>query len=103
MKVLLLTRYDRLGSTSRVRFLQYLPYLEASGLDRGLGGLLGLIRLAVLPPAVHAVPHHHRDDRGCGPYPTPPFPPRLGSVRIERWERNGRGEAAWTSLTCSHR
>jgi glycosyltransferase involved in cell wall biosynthesis len=31
MKVLLLTRYARLGASSRVRFLQYLPYLEAKG------------------------------------------------------------------------
>lgn len=31
MKVLLLTRYGRLGVTSRIRFLQYLPYLESQG------------------------------------------------------------------------
>jgi glycosyltransferase involved in cell wall biosynthesis len=32
-KVLLLTRYDRLGASSRVRFLQFLPGLAARGLD----------------------------------------------------------------------
>ena len=29
--VLLLTRYERLGASSRIRFLQYLPYLEQQG------------------------------------------------------------------------
>lgn len=32
-KVLLLTRYDRLGPSSRVRFLQFLPELAAQGFD----------------------------------------------------------------------
>jgi hypothetical protein len=32
-KVLLLTRYDRLGASSRVRFLQFLPALAAQGFD----------------------------------------------------------------------
>lgn len=31
MKVLLLSRYDRLGASSRLRSFQYLPYLEQSG------------------------------------------------------------------------
>lgn len=31
MKVLLLTRYERLGASSRVRFLQFLPQLEQAG------------------------------------------------------------------------
>lgn len=31
MKVLLLTRYERLGASSRVRFLQFLPALERQG------------------------------------------------------------------------
>ena len=31
MKVLLLTRYQRLGASSRVRFLQFLPQLEQAG------------------------------------------------------------------------
>lgn len=31
MKVLLLSRYGPLGASSRVRFLQYLPYLESQG------------------------------------------------------------------------
>ena len=33
MQILLLTRYERLGSSSRVRFYQYLPYLESQGLQ----------------------------------------------------------------------
>jgi glycosyltransferase involved in cell wall biosynthesis len=33
MRILLLTRYERLGSSSRVRFYQYLPYLKAQGLE----------------------------------------------------------------------
>src|SRR6185369_15736544 len=33
MKVLLLTRYGRTGVTSRIRFLQYLPYLKSHGVD----------------------------------------------------------------------
>lgn len=31
MKILLLSRYDRLGASSRVRSFQYLPFLEANG------------------------------------------------------------------------
>jgi len=33
MKVLILTRYARLGASSRLRFLQYLPQLEAHGVE----------------------------------------------------------------------
>lgn len=33
MKVLLLSRYDSLGASSRVRFLQYLNYFRANGLE----------------------------------------------------------------------
>jgi len=33
MKVLLLTRYGRTGVTSRIRFLQYLPYLKSHGVE----------------------------------------------------------------------
>ena len=40
MKVLLLTRYGRLGVTSRIRFLQYLPHLEAHGIDVHLAPFL---------------------------------------------------------------
>ncbi|MDG2242273.1 MAG: glycosyltransferase family 1 protein [Rhodospirillaceae bacterium] len=32
ISVLALTRYDRMGASSRVRFLQYVPYLERMGL-----------------------------------------------------------------------
>jgi glycosyltransferase involved in cell wall biosynthesis len=31
MRILVLTRYERLGSSSRVRFYQYYPYLQAQG------------------------------------------------------------------------
>ena len=33
MRVLLLTRYERLGSSSRVRFFQYIPYLTTHGME----------------------------------------------------------------------
>ena len=33
MRILALTRYQRLGSSSRVRFYQYFPYLEAHGCE----------------------------------------------------------------------
>ena len=33
MHILALTRYERLGSSSRVRFYQYFPYLEAHGVE----------------------------------------------------------------------
>jgi glycosyltransferase involved in cell wall biosynthesis len=33
MRILLLTRYEQLGSSSRVRFYQYLPYLTAQGVE----------------------------------------------------------------------
>jgi glycosyltransferase involved in cell wall biosynthesis len=33
MPILALTRYERLGSSSRVRFYQYFPYLQSNGLD----------------------------------------------------------------------
>lgn len=33
MKLLLLTRYGRLGASSRIRFLQYLPWLEQGGIQ----------------------------------------------------------------------
>ncbi len=33
MKLLVLTRYGRLGASSRLRFLQYLPWLRAAGLQ----------------------------------------------------------------------
>ena len=32
-RILLLTRYDRMGASSRLRFLDYLPALEKAGLD----------------------------------------------------------------------
>lgn len=33
MKILLLSRYPRMGASTRLRVLQYLPYFEAHGLD----------------------------------------------------------------------
>ena len=33
MKILVLTRYDRLGASSRIRYFQYFPYLETQGID----------------------------------------------------------------------
>jgi glycosyltransferase involved in cell wall biosynthesis len=33
MRILVLTRYERLGSSSRVRFYQYFPYLTAHGVE----------------------------------------------------------------------
>ncbi len=33
MRVLALTRYERLGSSSRVRFYQYFPYLKSQGVE----------------------------------------------------------------------
>jgi glycosyltransferase involved in cell wall biosynthesis len=33
MRILALTRYERLGSSSRVRFFQYFPYLETHGVE----------------------------------------------------------------------
>lgn len=33
MRILALTRYERLGSSSRVRFYQYFPHLEAQGIE----------------------------------------------------------------------
>ena len=40
MRILVFTRYDRLGASSRVRFLQYLPYLKAQGLEINVVPLL---------------------------------------------------------------
>lgn len=40
MKVLLLSRYDRLGSSSRTRFYQYLPRLAAAGVEVTVAPLL---------------------------------------------------------------
>lgn len=41
MKVLLLSRYDRLGASSRVRSYQYLPYLEGAGLSITVAPMFG--------------------------------------------------------------
>lgn len=40
MRILALTRYERLGSSSRVRFYQYVPYLESNGIDIQIASLL---------------------------------------------------------------
>jgi glycosyltransferase involved in cell wall biosynthesis len=41
MKILLLSRYSRLGASSRIRAYQYLPFLEANGLDVKAAPLFG--------------------------------------------------------------
>lgn len=40
MRILILTRYERLGSSSRVRFYQYLPFLEKNGVEITIAPLL---------------------------------------------------------------
>src|SRR5690348_11002046 len=40
MKVLLLSRYARMGASSRVRFYQYLPFLRERGIDVTVAPLL---------------------------------------------------------------
>ena len=41
MKILLLSRYSRLGASSRLRCYQYLPYLKGQGIDVTVASLLG--------------------------------------------------------------
>ena len=41
MKILLLTRYNSLGPSSRLRFYQYLPYLKDHGIEIEVAPLLG--------------------------------------------------------------
>lgn len=41
MKVLLLSRYGRLGASSRIRHYQYLPYLAEAGVETCVSPLLG--------------------------------------------------------------
>ena len=41
MRVLFLTRYERLGSSSRMRAYQYLPFLQQMGIDSVVAPLLG--------------------------------------------------------------
>jgi len=41
MRVLLLSRYDRLGASSRLRFHQYLPFLQSRGIKFMVAPLLG--------------------------------------------------------------
>ena len=40
MKILILSRYHRLGASSRVRFFQYIPFLEAQGWQLDISPLL---------------------------------------------------------------
>jgi hypothetical protein len=41
LSVLILTRYDRLGASSRVRFLQFLPTLVSRGMKFSVQPFLG--------------------------------------------------------------
>ena len=41
MNILLLSRYSHLGASSRVRFYQYIPYLETEGIHVTVANLLG--------------------------------------------------------------
>jgi glycosyltransferase involved in cell wall biosynthesis len=41
MRILLLSRYMRMGASSRVRFYQYLPFLESQGVQVQVAPLLG--------------------------------------------------------------
>ncbi|MFW6147003.1 MAG: glycosyltransferase family 4 protein [Thermodesulfobacteriota bacterium] len=41
MNILLLSRYSHLGASSRVRFYQYIPYLEKEGIHVTIANLLG--------------------------------------------------------------
>jgi len=48
MNILLLSRYGRLGASSRIRFYQYIPYLEAHGINVTVSSFVGddyLLRL----------------------------------------------------------
>ena len=48
MKVLLLSRYGSLGASSRVRFLQYLPYFRSQGVEVTIKPLLSDVYLQAL-------------------------------------------------------
>jgi glycosyltransferase involved in cell wall biosynthesis len=48
MKVLLLSRYGRLGASSRVRFRQYLPYFRSQGVEVTIKPLLSDVYLQAL-------------------------------------------------------
>jgi len=41
MKILLLSKYGHLGASSRVRFYQYIPYLETHGIDVTVSSFVG--------------------------------------------------------------
>ena len=41
MHCLLLSRYERLGASSRMRFYQYLPFLESQGIHVDIGSSVG--------------------------------------------------------------
>lgn len=48
MRVLLLSRYDRLGASSRVRFMQYLSYLSNKGIETDVSPLFSNAYLTAL-------------------------------------------------------
>ena len=41
MRLLVLSRYDQLGASSRLRFFQFLPYLTSRGFEVTVAPLLG--------------------------------------------------------------
>ena len=73
-KILLLTRYERLGASSRVRFLQFLPALERQGFEFDVDPLLDNAHVRALyggPPV--GVSHYagaYASSSGSRPRPT---------------------------------
>ena len=47
MKVLLLSRYENLGASSRVRTYQYIPYLKDEGIDVTIAPLFNMSILVI--------------------------------------------------------
>lgn len=41
MRIVILSRYSRLGASSRLRFFQYIPYLVSHGIEVSSSPLLG--------------------------------------------------------------
>ena len=58
MKILILSRYDRRGASSRLRTMQYIPYLSGAGFDVEVASLFDFkkTRLEPLPPDLSVTP-----------------------------------------------